>query len=373
MASYIMRRLLLMIPTLIGIMTINFFIVQAAPGGPVDRTIAAMRGIDTDPTARFSSSGSELVGGSAAATQAAGGGAGDSLSRSSRGLHPELVEEIKKIYGFDQPILTRYVKMLKSYAQFDLGKSFYSDRRVIDLVWSKLPVSISIGLWTTLLFYTISIPLGIRKAQRNGTAFDRVSSFLIIAGYAVPSFLFAILLIILFAGGSYFSIFPLRGLVSDGWQQMGMMARVLDYFWHLVLPITAMVIGSFASLTMLTKNSFIDEIGKLYVTTARAKGLTESTILYRHVFRNAMLLVIAGLPAALMAIFFTSSLLIEVIFSLDGLGLLGYESAVNRDYPVVFGTLYIFTLLGLILSLVGDILYMVIDPRIDFERRHVNQ
>ncbi|MDI9408071.1 MAG: microcin C ABC transporter permease YejB [Candidatus Pacebacteria bacterium] len=362
MITYILRRLFLIIPTLVGIITLNFFIVQAAPGGPVDRTIAMIRGSSQSAEMRFNGSGGDMI--------AASNGT-DMASRGLRGLRPELVEEIKKSYGFDKPLYIRYFTMLKSYASFDLGKSFYSDRRVIDLIISKLPVSISLGLWTVLIIYGVSIPLGIYKARNDGSRTDIVSSFLIIIGYAIPGFLIAILLIVLFAGGSFLSIFPLRGIVSEGWQSLTWYHQIVDYLWHLVLPILSMILGGFASLTLLTKNSFIDELSKLYVTTARAKGLSAKQILYNHVFRNASLLLVSGFPAALLAIFFTSSLLTEVIFSLDGLGLLSFESAINRDYPVLFGSLYIFTLLGLLLSLLGDIVYMVIDPRIDFNSRRV--
>jgi microcin C transport system permease protein len=291
--------------------------------------------------------------------------------RGARGLPPELIKEIEKLYGFDKPPLERFVGMMRSYLLFDFGKSFFRDRSVIDLVKDKLPVSISIGLWSTLLIYLISIPLGISKAVRDGSTFDIWSSAVVVVGYAIPGFLFAIFLVVVFAGGKYFSWFPLRGLISANWQDLSWPARILDYAWHLVLPITALVVGGFAGLTMLTKNSFIEEINKQYVVTARAKGLSERRVMYGHVFRNAMLIVIAQFPAAFIAILFTGALLIEVIFSLDGLGLLGFESAINRDYPVMFGTLYFFTLLGLVLNLVGDLMYVVTDPRIDFESRDV--
>jgi len=364
MAAYILRRLLLIIPTLLGILTINFIIVQAAPGGPVEQTIAQLQGLDVGATARFSdtSSGDVVGDGGQAAT-------GDNQSRGARGLDPELVRQIEELYGFDKPAHERFVEMLGSYLVFDFGKSLYSDKEVIDLIIEKLPVSISLGLWTTLLTYMISIPLGIRKAVRDGSSFDVWTSTAVIIGYAIPNFLFAILLIVLFAGGTYWDWFPLRGLTSPGFDEMTLWEQVKDYFWHISLPVLASVIGSFATLTMLTKNSFLDEINKQYVLTARSKGLTENRVLYGHVFRNAMLLIIAGMPAALIGIFFTGSMLIEVIFSLDGLGLLGYESVINRDYPVIFGTLYIFTLLGLILKLISDITYVAVDPRIDFESR----
>jgi len=336
MLAYIARRLLLVIPTLLGIMIINFVIVQES---------------------------SELSTNSSSS--------GDSKYRGSRGLEPELVAEIEQLYGFDKPPLQRFLKMMGDYARFDFGDSFFRDQSVVDLVLEKMPVSISLGLWTTLLVYLISIPLGIKKAIRDGSSFDVWSSAAVIIGTAIPSFLFAILLVVLFAGGTFFDWFPLRGLTSDGFESMSWWQKIVDYLWHLALPITAMVIGGFASLTMLTKNSFLDEINKQYVLTAKAKGLSESKVLYGHVFRNAMLIVVAGFPAAFVGILFSSSLLIEVIFSLDGLGLLGFEAAINRDYPVMFGTLFFFTLLGLIMNIIGDIMYMVIDPRIDFERQVV--
>lgn len=365
MLAYILRRILLMIPTLFGIMVVNFFIVQAAPGGPVDRTIAQIKGGQVGATSRITGGGGEL---GAAASNASSSAQGQN-SRASRGLPPELVEQIKKLYGFDKPPGERFLIMMKSYLLFDFGKSFYRDRSVIDLIKDKLPVSISIGLWTTLLSYAISIPLGIAKAVRDGSKFDIWTSTVVIVGYSIPGFLFAVLLVVLFAGGGFVQWFPLRGLISENWDQLSLIGKIADYFWHLVLPITALVISSFATLTFLTKNSFIEEINKQYVVTARAKGLTQNAVLYRHVFRNAMLLVVSGIPAALVGILFTGALLIEVIFSLDGLGLLGFESAINRDYPVMFGTLYMFTLIGLVLNLIGDLTYVAVDPRIDFERR----
>ncbi|MBS3805640.1 MAG: microcin C ABC transporter permease YejB [Oleiphilaceae bacterium] len=356
MGGYILRRLMLIIPTLIGIMLLNFIIVQAAPGGPIEQMIAEMEGH-----------------GSGALSRASGGGAGDEASRGDsrgeRGIPPEMLEELEKLYGFDKPPHERFFKMLGDYATFDFGESFYRDRTVIELILDKMPVSISLGLWSTLIIYLVSIPLGVRKAVTDGSRFDVWSSSVIVVGYAVPGFLFAILLIVLFAGGSYFNWFPLRGLTSPGFDQMTWYQQIGDYFWHLTLPVLANVIGGFATLTLLTKNSFLDEIGKQYVVTARAKGLEERRVLYGHVFRNAMLIVIASLPGVLVALFFTGSLLIEVIFSLDGLGLLGFEAALNRDYPVVFGTLYIFTLMGLVLKLISDITYVLVDPRIDFESR----
>jgi microcin C transport system permease protein len=357
MLAYIVRRLLLIVPTLFGIMLINFAIVQFAPGGPVEQTLAQIRQQSVGSAARVTGTGGEVSGG------------GSDTYRGARGLDPQFIEELKKQYGFDKPASERFWQMLKSYVTFDFGTSFYRDRRVIDLVIDKMPVSISLGLWTTLLSYLISIPLGIRKAVRDGTAFDVWTSTVIFVGNAIPVFLFAILLIILFAGGSYLDWFPLRGLVSDNWRQLSWPALIGDYFWHLALPIAALTVGSFASLTMLTKNSFLDEINKQYVLTARAKGLSERQVLYRHVFRNAMLLVVSGIPGALLAILFTSSFLIEIIFSLDGLGLLAYESVVNRDYPVVFGTLFFFSLVGLLVAIIRDVTYMLVDPRISFEAR----
>lgn len=359
MIAYIFRRLLLIIPTLFGIMLLNFVIVQAAPGGPVDRMLAQLQGMDSDLQSRMGGTG-EI---SASQSQ------GDNQSRGARGIDPELVKRIEKLYGFDQPAHERFFTMLGNYAVFDFGDSFYSDKKVIDLVLEKMPVSISLGLWSTLIIYLVSIPLGVRKAVKDGSRFDLWTSSVIIIGYAIPGFLFGVLLIVLFAGGSYVDWFPLRGLTSPDFDQMTLGQQIADYAWHLVLPVTAMVIGGFATLTMLTKNSFMDEINKQYVVTARAKGLGDNQILYGHIFRNAMLIVIAGMPSALIGIFFTGSMLIEVIFSLDGLGLLGFNAAINRDYPVLFGTLYVFTLMGLLLKLVSDLTYVAIDPRIDFASR----
>jgi microcin C transport system permease protein len=358
MIAYAIRRVLLMIPTLFAIMVINFVIVQAAPGGPVEQMISKLKGSQVGALERISGGKGEV------ASQIS-----DNRYRGARGLDPAFIKQLEKQYGFDKPPLERFVLMMKNYLTFNFGNSFFQDRSVVGLIRDKLPVSISIGLWTTLITYLVSIPLGIRKAVRDGSRFDVWTSAVIIVGYAVPSFLFAVLLIVLFAGGSYFELFPLRGLISDDWWSLDWPHRILDYFWHLVLPITALVIGGFATLTMLTKNCFLEEINKQYVLTARAKGLGERRVLYGHVFRNAMLLVVAGFPAALLGIFFTGALLIEVIFSLDGLGLLGFEAAINRDYPIMFATLYVFTLIGLVLKLVSDLTYMLIDPRIDFERR----
>ena len=363
MTAYIIRRLLLVIPTLIGIMTVNFVIIQIAPGGPVEQMIAKLQGEAVSATERLSGGGEDVKGQKKAVSEKT------SKYRGAQGLAPELVEEIEQMYGFDKPVHVRFFNMMLDYATFDFGDSFFRDQKVVDLVLEKMPVSISLGIWSTLAIYLVSIPLGIRKALKHGSRFDVWSSTVVILGNAIPTFLFAILLIILFAGGSYFSWFPLRGLVSDNISTLPWWQQILDYFWHLVLPITAILIGSFASLTMLTKNSFLDEINKQYVITARAKGIAERRVLYGHVFRNAMLIIIAGFPAAFIGMFFTGSLLIEIIFSLDGLGLLGFESTIQRDYPVMFGTLFIFTLLGLIVGIISDIMYTVIDPRIDFETR----
>ncbi len=368
MLAYIVRRLLLLVPTLFGIMVVNFVVIQAAPGGPVEQLIATMQGIAVEATARVSGGGGETV-----TTERSGAG-GESLTskyRGARGLDPELLEDLERQFGFDKPAHERFLMMLWNYVRFDFGESFFRDRRVVDLVLEKMPVSISLGLWTTLLIYLISIPLGIAKAVRDGSRFDVWTSGAVVVGNAIPGFLFAILLIVLFAGGRYLDWFPLRGLASPGAGEMSWFAQVGDYFWHLTLPILSMVIGGFAGLTLLTKNSFLEEINKQYVMTARAKGLAERRVLYGHVFRNAMLIVIAGFPSAFVGILFTGALLTEIIFSLDGLGLLGFEAALGRDYPVMFASLYFFTLLGLVMQLVGDLAYTVIDPRIDFESREV--
>ncbi|MBV4458126.1 microcin C ABC transporter permease YejB [Pseudomonas sp. COR58] len=352
MWGYSLRRLLLIVPTLLAILLVNFVIVQAAPGGPVEQAIARLQGIG--------------------AGNAVGGGHVETVggeSRATRGLDPKLVADIERQYGFDKPAGERLWLMLKSYAQLDFGKSFFRGATVTELIRQKLPVTLSLGLWATLISYLVSIPLGIRKAVRNGSAFDTWSSVAIIVGYAMPGFLFALLLIVVFAGGTALDWFPVRGLVSDNFAGLTPWGKVADYFWHLVLPVTALVIGGFATLTILTKNSFLNEISRLYVVTARAKGLSERQVLYGHVFRNAMLLVVAGLPQALVTVFFGGSLLIEVIFSLDGLGRLSYEAAVSRDYPVVFGSLFIFTLFGLLIKLAGDLCYTLVDPRIDFNAR----
>ncbi|MGM3162587.1 microcin C ABC transporter permease YejB [Dickeya undicola] len=364
MGTYLLRRLLLVIPTLWAIITINFFIVQVAPGGPVDQAIAS---IEMGQGSGFSAGGD----GSGGLVRGPGGGkpSVENTYRGARGLDPEIIAEITKRYGFDKPLHERYFKLIWDYVRFDFGNSLFRGSSVIALIKESMPVSISLGLWSTLIIYLVSIPLGIKKAVRNGTAFDVWSSTLIIVGYAIPAFLFAILLIVLFAGGSYLDWFPLRGLVSPQFDSLSLAGKVTDYLWHIALPVLAMVIGGFATLTMLTKNSFLDEIRKQYVVTARAKGLDEKRILYRHVFRNAMLLVIAGFPATFISMFFTGSLLIEVMFSLNGLGLLGYDATLQRDYPVMFGTLYIFTLIGLLLNILSDMTYTLVDPRIDFEER----
>jgi microcin C transport system permease protein len=355
----------LIIPTLFGIILLNFLIVQIAPGGPVEQMIAKLQGMSVSATERISGGGQD-TGLSAQMQQQMNSSSGAGKYRGAQGLDPEFVKSLEKQFGFDKPLLERFFLMLKNYLMFDFGESYFQDREVIDLVLDKMPVSVSLGLWTTLLIYLISIPLGIKKAVRDDTKFDIWTSGAIIIGYAIPGFLFAIFLIVVFAGGKYFDLFPLRGIVSDNWHDLSWPKRILDYFWHITLPVLSMVISGFAGLTILTKNSFLEEINKQYVLTARAKGLAENRVLYGHVFRNAMLIVIAGFPAALMGIFLTGSLLIETIFSLDGLGLLGFESALNRDYPVMFGTLYVFTLLGFLIKLLSDLTMTWVDPRIDF-------
>lgn len=366
MLAYIARRLLLIIPTLLGIMIINFVIVQLAPGGPVEQLIAELRGEAIGATERFSGGGADVN----QQTQQTNSNQGSNTTyRGAQGLDPEVIKEIERMFGFDKPLHERFLLMMGNYLQFDFGESYFQERRVVDLVLEKMPVSITIGLWTTLITYLISIPLGIAKATRDGSRFDVWSSGVVIVGYAVPSFIFAVLLIVVFSGGRYFDWFPLRGLVSDNFDELNLFEQIIDYLWHITLPILALVVSGFAGLTMLTKNSFMDQIGQQYVITARAKGLTENRVLYGHVFRNAMLIVIAGFPGAFVSILFSGSLLIEVIFSLDGLGLLGFEAALNRDYPVMFATLFFFTLLGLLMQLIGDITYTIVDPRIDFESR----
>jgi microcin C transport system permease protein len=372
MAAYILRRILLMIPTLIGIMVVSFAIIQFAPGGPVEKIIAQLSGTDVGASARFSGSPSgDFSGNQAQPSATPDGGGTTSRYRGAQGLDPEFIKSLEKQFGFDKPPLERLGKMMWDYLRFDFGESYFRDVSVVSLIVEKMPVSISLGLWMTLISYLISIPLGIRKAVRDGTSFDIWTSTAIVIGYAIPGFLFAILLIVLFAGGSYFDWFPLRGLTSDNWAQLSWYEKIVDYFWHLALPLTAMSLSAFATLTFLTKNSFLDEIKKQYVMTARAKGLTEQRVLYGHIFRNAMLIVVAGFPGAFLGAFFGSSLLIETIFSLDGLGLLSFESVVNRDYPVVFANLYIFSLVGLVIGLISDLTYTWIDPRIDFETREV--
>ncbi|HEY5656480.1 MAG TPA: microcin C ABC transporter permease YejB [Myxococcota bacterium] len=364
MGAYIVRRLLLIVPTLFVIMLVNFLIVQMVPGGPIEQILSKLDHIDGSATSRFSGQAAEV-------RPSGGGSASGKTYRGAQGLPPEFIAELEVQFGFDKPLHVRFFDMMANFLVFDFGKSYFRDRDVTDLVLDKLPVSISLGLWTTLLVYTISIPLGVAKAVKHGSRFDVWTSAVVVVGNAVPSFLFAILLVVLFAGGQYLDWFPLRGLHSDGWRELSWPAMVVDYLWHIALPVLAMSIGGFASLTMLTKNSFLEEIGKQYVTTARAKGLTERRVLYGHVFRNAMLIVISGFPAAFVSVLFTGSVLIEVIFSLDGLGLLGFEAAINRDYPVMLGTLYFFTLLGLLMGLLADLTYVLVDPRIDFESREV--
>ncbi|RIA55293.1 microcin C ABC transporter permease YejB [Dichotomicrobium thermohalophilum] len=369
MTAYIIRRLLLMIPTLFGIMVVSFIIVQFAPGGPVERVIAQLTGTDVAATARVGGTAEGDFG--AAASGEAGGGDTSSQYRGAQGLDPEFIEKLEKQFGFDKPPHERFLMMMWNYITFDFGESYFRDVGVIDLIAEKLPVSISLGLWMTLISYGISIPLGIRKAVKDGTSFDVWTSSVIVIAYAIPGFLFAVLLIVLFAGGTFLDWFPLRGLTSDNWDELSLPMKIVDYFWHLTLPLLALSLSAFATTTFLTKNSFLDEIKKQYVMTARAKGLSETRVLYGHVFRNAMLIIVAGFPGAFIAAFFTGSLLIETIFSLDGLGLLSFESIVNRDYPVVFATLYIFSLMGLIINLISDLTYTWIDPRIDFESREV--
>jgi microcin C transport system permease protein len=374
MGAYLLRRLLLVVPTLFGIIVINFVVVQFAPGGPVEQMLAEIRGQSQGTLGRITGEGSGEVRVPNAAEQRgqAGGGTGSGpvgTYRGARGLDPAIVAEIERTFGFDKPALTRFKEMMAGYLTFDFGRSLFQDRPVVDLIVEKMPVSVSLGLWSTLIIYIVSIPLGIRKAVHDGSRFDVATSGVVLVGYAIPGFLFAILLVVLFAGGSFFQWFPLRGLTSPGTSDLPFLDRALDYAWHMVLPTLTLVIGGFAGLTMLTKNAFLDEIGKQYTVTARAKGNTEQRILYGHIFRNAMLLIIAGFPAAFISILFTGALLTEIIFSLDGLGLLGFESAIRRDYPVMFATLYIFTLLGLVMQIVGDFTYTLVDPRIDFEAR----
>ena len=356
MKNYILKRLFLIPLTLLGILALNFAIIQFAPGGPVEYVLAKYSGINVDSKSSIS--------GSSAMSQSK-----VSKYQGARGVPEDLVLELEKQFGFDKPAHIRFFKMIKDYAVFNFGKSFYQDKTVWQLIKERMPVSVSLGVWSTLIIYLIAIPLGIKKAVLNGSNFDIWTSFVVILGSAIPVFLFAVFLIVFFAGGTYFQWFPLHGLISDNWEELSLLNKIKDYFWHITLPVISMVIGGFASLTMLTKNSFMDELSKQYVLTAKAKGLSLNQVLYGHVFRNAMLIVIAGFPSLLIKMLFTGSLLIEVIFSLNGIGLLGYEAIMTRDYPVIFGTLYIFALLGLILKLVSDIVYTVIDPRIDFSAR----
>ncbi|WP_170387668.1 microcin C ABC transporter permease YejB [Ruegeria atlantica] len=359
MGAYILRRLLLVIPTLLGIMIVNFTLVQFVPGGPIEQIIAQMEG-GGDVFEGIAGGGSDI--------EQQTGGANDRYV-GARGLPPEFIEELEKEFGFDKPPVERFLNMMGNYLTLDFGESYFRSISVTDLVLEKMPVSISLGLWSTLIAYLVSIPLGIRKAVKDGSRFDTWTSGTIIVAYAIPGFLFAILLLVLFAGGSYWQIFPLRGLTSDNWDSLSLIGKVADYFWHITLPVIALTISAFATLTLLTKNSFLDEIKKQYVMTARAKGLSESKVLYGHVFRNAMLIVIAGFPAVFIGVFFGSSIIIETIFSLDGLGRLGFEAAVARDYPVIFGTLFIFGLMGLVVGIISDLMYVLVDPRIDFEKR----
>lgn len=358
MKNYILKRLLLIPLTLLGILAMNFVIVQFAPGGPVEHTLAKYQGLNVNATGQISG-----------AAQMNNATAANSKYQGAQGVPEELVKELEKQFGFDKPAHLRFLKMVKDYARFDFGKSFYQDKTVWQLIKERMPVSVSLGLWSTLIIYLVAIPLGIKKAVCDGSKFDVWTSFAVIVGSAIPVFLFAVFLIVFFTGGTYFHWFPLHGLTSDNWETLSWYGKITDYFWHITLPVLAMVIGGFASLTMLTKNSFLDEINKQYVLTAKAKGLSQTRILYGHVFRNAMLIVIAGFPGLLIKMLFTGALLIEVIFSLNGLGLLGYEAIMTRDYPVIFGTMFIFALLGLLLKLVSDITYSLTDPRINFEGR----
>ena len=357
MGAYILRRLLLIVPTLFGILLVNFLLVQFMPGGPIEQIIAQLDQ-QTSATDRISGGSGDI-----------GASGGQSEYRGAQGLPPEFIADLEKQFGFDKPPALRFLLMVKNYLTFNFGESYFRSISVVDLVLEKMPVSISLGLWSTFIAYAVSIPLGIAKAIRDGSRFDTATSGAIIVAFAIPSFLFAVMLLVLFAGGSYWRIFPLRGLTSDDWETLSLAGKVLDYLWHIVLPVTAMTIGAFATMTLLTKNSFLDEIKKQYVITARAKGLPERRVLYGHVFRNAMLIVIAGFPAVFISVFFGGSLIIETIFSLDGLGRLAYESAIQRDYPVVFGTLYVFGLMGLVVGLLSDLTYVWVDPRIDFETR----
>jgi len=371
MWAYILRRLLLIVPTLFGILLINFVVVQFAPGGPVEQMIAQIKGNAVDPAGRVTGDTGSETGGSTRTPRLSDQGSTNTPSRyrGARGLDPALIKDLEKQFGFDKPLHVRFVKMLWDYLRFDFGDSFFRDRNVLELVAEKLPVSISLGVWSMLLVYLISIPLGVAKAVRDGTRFDVWTSTLVIVANAIPGFLFAVVLIVVFAGGRYLSWFPLRGLVSENWHSLSLAGKVTDYLWHMVLPVTTITLGGFATLAMWTKNAFLDQIHQQYVMTAYAKGLSRRQVLYGHVFRNAMLIVIAGFPAELVRMLFTGSLLVEVIFSLDGLGLLGFEAAMKRDYPVMFASLYISTLMGLVLTLISDLCYTAVDPRIDFEAR----
>jgi microcin C transport system permease protein len=371
MATYLLKRLLLIVPTLFGIMLINFAIIQFAPGGPVERVIAQISGTDVSATARISGGQGDGFSTSAQTQTAQGGGETTSKYRGAQGLDPEFIKSLEKQFGFDKPAHERFLLMMKSYLLFDFGKSYFRDVSVLQLIGEKLPVSISLGVWMMLITYLISIPLGIRKAVHDGQKFDTWTSGVLVIGYAIPGFLVAVFLLVMFAGGSFFQWFPSRGLTSDNWNQLSLLGKLADYFWHLTLPLIAMSLGAFTTMAFLTRNAFLDEIRKQYVMTAQAKGLGQRQVLYGHVFRNAMLLIIAGFPGAFIHAFFSGALLIETIFSLDGLGLLSFESVINRDYPVVFATLYIFALLGLFVNLVSDFIYTLVDPRIDFESREV--
>ena len=371
MGAYITRRLLLMIPTLLGIMLLSFTVIQFAPGGPVEQVIAQFTGQGGDATDRISGGGGDFQDGDDSAQTSIEGGGGSSKYRGSQGLDPEFIKRLEEQFGFDKPAHERFLKMMWDYIRFDFGESYFRSISVIDLIIEKMPVSISLGLWIMLISYIISIPLGIRKAVKDGSAFDVWTSGIIIIAYAVPGFLVAVMLMVFFAGGSFLDWFPLRGLTSDNFDELTLWGKIFDYFWHLTLPLIALCLAAFATTTLLTKNSFLDEIKKQYVVTARAKGLNERQVLYGHVFRNAMLIIIAGFPSAFISAFFSGSLLIEAIFSLDGLGLLGFTATLQRDYAVVFATLYIFALMGLLVNLVSDLMYTLIDPRIDFDRRDV--
>ncbi len=368
MGAYILRRLLLIIPTLVGIMVVNFVLTQFVPGGPVEQVLANLQGEgDVFESITGGQGDIDVSIDGKAASQAANSYESEYVG--ARGLPPEFIEDLERQFGLDKPPLERFFSMMWNYMRFDFGESYFKSEKVLDMVWDKLPVSISLGLWATVISYMVSIPLGIRKAVRDGSRFDTWTSGIIIAAYAIPGFLFAIMLLVLFAGGSYFQIFPLRGLTSPNWDELSVLGKIGDYFWHITLPVVASVISSFATLTLLTKNSFLDEIRKQYVVTAKAKGLAESRVLYGHVFRNAMLIVIAGFPSLFIGVFFGGSVIIETLFSLDGLGRMGYQAALERDYPVIFGTLFFFGLIGLVVGILSDLMYVFVDPRIDFERR----